>query len=381
MLYNIWIFMVVCFAAYILIPQIKFKTTRVEFGLDKLYTSILFIFLVLLMTANRTGYDAVSYKRFYDWAYIKGINIGDYTYGLLYRIIEVFRNITTGITYYEFHAIVLVISMLLLILPVLNRYTKHISYVVLMYVASGVFASDGIQFKFFIAVSFLLAGINFLFQSDKKGIIFFYLLTTIAVLFHFSMSIFYFLPLIKTTWYKRISRSLPVIGFILYALMFGFSKPFSAILALLAAYIPILAKLSVYISQSAGIRSIYPVFIYCIILLWLEYTNKETSYLSERTQSFRIDVLYVWRYVGLFLPTLYVANASYRIYRALLILIFILACEIIMELNLKKIGKEFIINVIIVYFIVFVIFYYTIVLGFEYDVYMPILDNLFFWNM
>ena len=63
--------------------------------------------IVILMTANRVGFDASNFKFIYDYVCRMGENPWDYTYEAFARLIIAFSNFFPGCSYFEFHAIIL----------------------------------------------------------------------------------------------------------------------------------------------------------------------------------------------------------------------------------------------------------------------------------
>ncbi|MBP2623961.1 EpsG family protein [Streptococcus oricebi] len=332
---------------------------------------------VILMTANRIGYDAVSFTRFFYFSRDHHANLFDYTYEILSNIIIAVTKFFPLMTYPVFHALVLVLTGLIFIRPLLKTYAVSLASVLSLYILSGVYASDGMQFKNFISVSILLYACYQLFKGGKSKLLAYYAWLLLAVLFHFSFAIYAFLPLILWKRLQKVSNLFPIIGSLLYlSLMLGIDG-FKALIVLFAQ-VPFLAKLSIYASQTAGIRSIVPVGIYCLLLLLLEYYRRSNHFLTEDKQSLLVSTIYIWRLLGILLPALYFANAPYRLFRNVYLIVFLVATNIVLASPIHTLTR--IKNALFLLVVIFLIYMYPILLGQNIDIYSPVLDNgVFFW--
>ncbi len=386
---TIWIICAgLCLISFARTRNVVINVGQHEVSFKILNTYIIIGCLILLMTANRTGYDADAYSRFYNFVKASGYNPYDYTYEMFFRVEETVLKFLPNLSYHEFHALILLASFMLLILPVLKKYSLSPVTVLSLYVLSGVFASDGMQSKNFIAACFLIAAMHFLVNIEeyKRNIIIYYLLIVVAMTFHFSFFIYLFLPITKFKRFRNIIRWFPICGVFLY-FAFLLTGIGSKILLVLSRFF-ILSKLESYSLARAGIRSIVPLFIYLAVLITLRFFSDRASsgsfYAGVGTEAKRnsireylVNVRYIWEFMGIFLPILVYANASYRLYRNLYIPVFIVLANCVECLGSKH-GRT--IGYLMTITLALIMFLYPILLRQQIDIYLPILDGDFFWQ-
>lgn len=354
------------------IGKVKFKF------IDAFLTLLLAISVLILMTANRLGYDVLNYTRFFLHVKNTHINPFDYTYEFLSRVVIFVSSLFTDITYPKFQALLLTILGSFLIFPILKKYSVSTAGVISLYILSGSYAIDGMQFKNFIAVSFLLFAIYVLLNGGRMSLPLYYIVLMIAILFHFSFTIYLFLPLIRTHYIKNSSTIFPIIGMMTY-LFFFFMSPVASALLMILSRLPFLSKLAIYATQSASYRSLVAVGIYLMVLFLLEYCRRYQEFLTNKTKYLLTSILLVWRMLGLVVPFLYFANAPFRLYRNLFILIFIVIVNTILELPVMSRARLKIIFSSLA--VIGIIYYYPILLGQYIDVYYPVIDSgMYFWE-
>lgn len=265
--------------------RIIFETSIRRINVNKVgIIGFLFILgLTILMSANRTGYDALAFTRFYAYIQMYGKNPFDYTYEVLSKIIIEVLKIFPALTYPEFHAACVFFSLTILSATLLNSYAYNIPLVLSLYGLSGIMAQDGMQIKNFLAVFFLLLAIwKLLGEKNKKNILGFWIFLLIAIMFHFSFVIY--VSLIITRWkkIKGFSYYFPLVGTILYFIfLIGGSSLISGILFTVGK-IPFLSKVSTYGTSYAGIRSVIPLFIYLMMLFTFEFLIQKNLYLKKK---------------------------------------------------------------------------------------------------
>lgn len=355
----------------------KLKVFPINF--DKLIGTVLSIFLIILMTINRTGYDAISFIRFFNFVKIKHVNLWDYTYELLTKLINITISYFPNLNYFEFHALILTITGILFVYPFLKINAKSYSAVLSLYILSGTFAYDGMQFKNFIAVTLLLIALTVLFLYNRVGIILFYLLILLSIRFHFSFAIYLLLPLVKIKNIKNKSNQFAVFGIFSYLIMFVIGPIVRSKLLLVMSTLPFMSKLAVYANQNNGLRSIIPVIIYILILITISYFHKNSEKFSTQSKIL-LDVTYhIWSYLGLVLPFLIFANAPYRMLRNMFILVFVSFVNGILELPRTSVKRMYGIGLVLT--VALIIFCYPILIKQAIDVYQPIVENpVFFWQ-
>lgn len=334
--------------------------------------------LLMLMTANRTGYDARNYQIFYNYIALHQKNPWDYSYKFYAKLTMFLQLYLKNKTYFEFQAVILVFIGCFMV-PKIVRLSLSYRMVVFLYLISGVFASDGMQFKNFIAVCFLIMALEFLQKGQGAiGIIKYIIFVGISCLFHFSCVVYLVLPIVKSSFFKRIRVVFPVIGLIFYiVVLFGGQELLSVFLPVVAK-IPGLSKLAGYARSFAGARSLVPVMLYFIglILLYLCCYNRKV--LSEKLSNYSNLITNIWILMGIFLPTLAFANAPYRFYRNLYIPIFIVISNYLV--SLPKISQKKSISGLLAILYVLSIFLYPIALGQVKDIYIGLFDGTLFWH-
>lgn len=334
--------------------------------------------LLILLTANRTGYDARNYQMFYKYIALHKKNPWDYSYKFYSKLTMFFQLYLKNRTYFEFQAIILVIIGCFMV-PRINRLSLSYSMVVFLYLISGVFASDGMQFKNFIAVCFLIMALEFLQRGQGAiGIVKYIILIGIACLFHFSCVIYFVLPVVKNSFFQRIRVVFPVIGLIFYIVfLFGGQELLSVFLPIISK-VPGLSKLAGYANSFAGARSLVPVMLYFIGLILLYLCRYNRKILPKKLSDYNNLITNIWILMGIFLPTLAFANAPYRFYRNLYIPIFIVISNYLV--SLRGISQKKSISSLFVLVYVLSIFLYPIALGQARDIYAGIFDGTLFWR-
>lgn len=379
---SIWILCgMVCFLYFFSKRRIGLYSNGKKFDLklEAVLEIALFFGLICLMTANRSGYDAISFNRFFSYVKLYGKNPFDYTYGFFLILVKFILNLFPEMTYQMFEAAVIAVIGFFLIRPVFRKYQANAACVMSLYALSGMVAVDGMQFKNFLAVSFLVGAIGHLFQEGKRNVIRFYILVTISVLFHFSFAIYYFLPLIKLNGVKKISGALPVAGGIGYLFLLLDNERYTAGILSFISRIGILSKVEDYDGARAGIQSMVPVLIYFMIFLILEYfKHGRTDDLRGMTKKLLENAIYLWRLIGVLLPFLCYANASYRLFRNFYIILFMVMAKVVLEEE-KSRAKRYV-NGFLVIALAFVIFMYVYLLHQQIDIYIPVVEGDFFWE-
>ena len=375
-----------CLIGFIPRPKVAFAVGNKPITFKPLFGAGMFFLVVILMTANNKGYDADAYERFFNVVKATGVNPYDYTYEALYKLEQLFLRFFRNLTYQYFHALVLFITGALCIYPFLKKYSYDSIAVFSLYVLSGVFASDGMQFKNFIAVCFLILALYFYCDSDnnRNSIFFYYAFLTIAILFHFSFALYVFIPLTKMKWFERVRMFLPVWGGVLYILFLFGGNIISGIITFISK-IRFLSKAAGYAISRAGIRSIVPVMIYYIILFTLYYCRKRIKYVQnnefsvdEKTRNeLAVKIRSIWELMGIFLVILGFANATYRLFRNLYIPVFTVVINAVLTIENRN---RRIIGIMMTIMMAFIIFIYPILLGSYVDIYLQILEGEWFWN-
>lgn len=348
-------------------------------NLDVIFLFFLSFNLLFLMTSNRTGYDAISYSRFFGLVKSFGTNYyGDITYQAFYLLISFITAFITNITYPEFQALILSFLAIFFIYPFLFKNSHSVVTVLSLYILSGVYASDGMQFKNFIAVVFVLFSSRYVLHEDP---VFwkFYVMLLVAACFQFSVVVYAFFPLIHFKNIRRITPIFPIIGVLVYLISFIIGPVLTSNTLIILSKLPFMNKLLIYSTSFSGIRSLFPVILYLMILLMLSYFRKYQALLSRKSFFFLECMIQIWRIQGLIVPFLIIANAPYRLFRNLYLLVFIAATNIILELPNKS-SKRFI-SVFILVGIALIIYYYPILLKQDIDIYLPVYEsNSFFWE-
>ena len=94
--------------------------------------------LLILLTANRTGYDARNYQMFYKYIALHKKNPWDYSYKFYSKLTMFFQLYLKNRTYFEFQAIILVIIGCFMV-PRINRLSLSYPMVVFLYLLYWVF--------------------------------------------------------------------------------------------------------------------------------------------------------------------------------------------------------------------------------------------------
>lgn len=356
--------------------RVNIRIGQLPFEYNKAIIIIFSFMLICLMSANRVGYDALNFNRF--WLFISEYNINpfDYTYTTLYSIASFFIRNFPGMTYPIFHSIVNTLVLILLIYPVVRNYSDCALGVLSIYVISGMFAVDGMQFKNFISVGFLLYAFM-CYEDEEKSNIKFICFMLLAIAFHFSFVIYFLVPLTSSKNVREASKSLPIVGGVIYFIFF-FDNGFltKGLLTLVGSGISILSKLTEYDAMRSGKYSLVALFLYFMFLFLLEYSYSNNQDINEKKKRFHEYVLYIWRLMGVALPFLCYANASYRLFRNLYIMIFIVIINSLYRCEWK--GKK--IFKLLVIISIFIVFFYVFMLRQQDDVYKPVVEGFYFWE-
>lgn len=383
---TIWIICAtLCLIVFVQEGKVYFICGHKSVPLRTLFAVIIFFLLVILMTANNAGYDADAFIRFFNFVKEFGLNPYDYTYDMLFNVEQFTLRFLPTLTYQQFHALILFIVGAFCIYPFLKNYSLDPAAVLSLYVLSGVFASDGMQFKNFIAASLLILSFCFYCDDEHKNsnLIAYYFILIIAITFHFSFVIYIFLPLARI-WFSKASKLFPVVGGILYFVFLFWGNFFGSALSYFLK-IQFLSKAEGYVDARTGVRSLVPFAIYYIVLAALYYiTNWNTELQTEKMdkksrniESLAINVQIVWETMGLFLVILCFANASYRLFRNLYIPIFTVIINSIQSIKSRNRRRM---AIIITIGVALLIFIYPILLGQQVDIYDPIIEGKWFWS-
>lgn len=377
---KLWILYGVLFFLIIFIEMrctITFCGKKID--LDNKLKYLLIIGVIVLMSANRTGFDARSYQRFFaDVAFNENYNVSDYSYLALFYLINICLKFFPLFSYHVFHAFILLLGWVFLIMPAIKKYCCNTCALISLYTFVGVFAADGMQMKNFIAVNFLVASIVVLINEKKHYLLHFYILLTVAVLFHFSFIVYAFIPLIYIRKLEKNRFIFPIIGLIGYfSILTGQFKGMGILISRLSSMIPILSKASKYAYSITGRKSLIPVFIYLTILFILEYSKANNLFPEDKLRYMNKTVT-IWNFMGLLLPLLNVANAIYRFYRNIYILVFAFLINIILNKNINIRKRLFVTGITGI--LGFLIFYHICLINQDIDIYLPVLEGKMFWE-
>ena len=349
---------------------------RKSFG-DKILFVCVCFGLLILMTSNRTGYDALSYKRFFT--YFKEYGVTDYTYVAFSVIINFFCSIIPELTYEMFHFIILCILYVFVVNRILKKYAYCKVAVLALYLMSGVFAAEGMQFKYHIAALLVLYAIDLWCEYDYslKGVLLYYIVCVIAILFHFSCAVFLLIPIIKIDIINRKLAYFPFIGSFLFVLLYIGGNKYLIDFLMAISRLPFMGKLIIYANGFVGRRALYPLAIYLIIWFLLLATNKLSKKLDDTGLKIQKLVIDIWNLLGLLLPILLYANAAYRIYRTLLFLTFLCIANGIS--SQRRFGFKRVFLMLVTMIGMIFIFCYPIALRQSSDIYLAIWEGNYFW--
>lgn len=373
------------FLGLFFILESKFKVIEVENSISarKKYIIInwgIGIIVLILLAANRTGYDSKAYQRFFSFITVFGQSLNDYTYIFFGYLVYFVRNIFPTITYFEFQALICGILGYVAIKR-LMPYILSLRIVLFLYLISGTIALDGLQFKNFIAVLFLLIAFPCLLQQNKKlkNTVEYTLLIIIASMFHFSFIIYCFFVLfiwIDNVKMENILKKMVVIGVVTFWVLFLFSNFLPGILASISK-ISILRKLSNYAAQFSGKRAIVPMVIY-LFQIGVMYFCKKKNYLYPQKIKKFVDIVWLVNLeLALLLPALLYANAAFRLFRNLYLVNFIVYSNFIVRLP-RLSYKRIVVSIVVLILGLFIMVYPNILLNQKIDIIEGMLNGKFF---
>lgn len=337
------------------------------------------LFVVIVgMCANRMQADARAYNGFFSYVKIYGLNPWDYTYTLFSYITRIFVFVFPNLSVYEYRALICLTGWIIIIYGY-SKYSTSLNSVLLLYLMSFLFAHDGAQIKNFLALSMVLSAISFYIGHSKCYLIKFYVIMGIAVLLHFSCFVYLFIPLVGTRWFKSNGKIFPVIGVAIYFIFYLIGVPITSfVLARITSIVPILSKAGVYSEYYSGKRSLVFVVIYFLSYFLLLQCRQSIYLLSEEKKSFFNQTFDIWNYMGAILPFLIYANAAYRLFRNLIILVFV--CVTNSLLCYSRFSHRRLNFTLIALALVFSIILQPILFNSSVDVFFPIFSGNFFWK-
>ena len=342
---------------------------------------ILYIILLFLLSANRTGFDSRAYQRFFNSVYSWNTPIYDYTYFIFGKIIYVSKLLYADITYFEFQLIVCLL-LGIIIKKKLNPYIFSFRIFSFFYLLSGTIAMDGMQFKNFIAVLFFLIATSYLVKENNniKNSILYIIFVSISALFHFAFIIY--LVLIVFKWWKyerveKIGKVLVILGSFLFCCLYVFPVLLPKIVTTLSI-IPILKKLSKYSLSFTGKSAFIPFFLYFIQLLFLKICVQKKADMPEKLDRFNRMVWIINLLMGIFLPGLLYANAAFRLFRNIYILNFIVYSNRIVRLA-RLSNERMIYSIIGIAICLIILIYPNILLNQSVDIMDAMLNGKYFW--
>ncbi|MCM1235370.1 MAG: EpsG family protein [Ruminococcus flavefaciens] len=333
--------------------------------------------LLILMTSNRMGYDAVAYKRFFTYYIWYGAV--DYTYVVFSLVIDFFRTAIPTLTYEMFHFIILCILYAFVVNYILKKYAYCKTAVLALYLMSGVFAVEGMQFKYHIAALLVLYAVVLWCECDYnlKGVLLYYIICIMATLLHFSCAVFLLIPIIKIDVINRKLLYFPLVGLILFMLLYIGGNKILVNFLILISRLPFMGKLILYANSYVGRRALYPVAIYLIIWFLLLCVYKLNQRLDDRGLKVQKLVIDIWNFLGVLLPVLLYVNAAYRIYRTILFLTFLCIANGIV--SLKRFGSNRVFLIFATVIGMIFIFCYPIALRQSSDIYLSLWKGDYFW--
>lgn len=343
------------------------------------FISVLMLSIVIIgMCANDTVGDARAYNTYFRYLEAYGENPWDSTYNLFTQLVLILMKVTKLFSYGKIRALILLICWLTIVVLYRN-YCANLSLTLFLYMVTFTFAHDGVQIKNFVAVTLLLSSCYFLVEKKENHILKFFLLMIPTIFMHFSCFVYLSLPLIEWKGYEKNKKKIPFFGLLIYVFMFAFgTKILTPIIYLLSGYFPILSKAQKYMNTFSGKRSLVYLAIYLLIYYILLQFNKIDNYNNERYKNLSCFIFDVWNLMGAFIPLLLIANAVFRLYRNLLIIIFIVLSNGI--LSNKRFAKKRMYYSILVVLLTAALLLQPVVLGQAVDVFAPVFEGQFFWN-
>jgi len=334
------------------------------------------------MSSNREGYDSISFQRFFSYDIgLDGEVVWDYTYVTFGYLVYVVKNLFYDISYFQFQVLIMLL-LGFLCFRYLRCFILSFRGVCFLYLFSGTFAMDGLQFKNFISVLIFIIAFVTLINNENtiRSITFYILLIAISALFHFSFVVylpFMFSRFISYEKIEKYANKMMIIGIVAFALLFFFSSLLPILLQLIAT-IPILEKLFNYVDSFNGARSIPPMLLYFLQLFILKQCNNGSRRLPEELLRFEKFVLLLNLMIGFLLPGLLYANAAYRLFRNIYILNFIVMTNWIM--TMKRLGQKRIMCSLLVMIMTLGILVYPNFLLKQYeDILKPVLYGCYYW--
>ena len=291
--------------------------------------------LVVLISANREGYDSISYQRFFNYTSTSVMSL-DYTYVTFGKLIIWIKQIFPLITYFEFQALVSIV-LGIVVKYRLNAYMLSFRIFCFFYLLSGTIAMDGLQFKNFVAVLFLMIAIPFLTRdgNNVRNTILYVLFIIIATLFHFSFAIYIFLVMIRWWDYERVA---------------GYS----------------------------GKRALVSFFLYFLQLAFMRICVKNSNKLTPDLEKFTRIIWTANLIMGIFLPGLLYANAGYRLFRNVYIVNFIVFSNHIVIMR-RLSNNRIVTSIAIMVICLSILIYPNFLLRQNADVMGAMLNGKFFW--
>lgn len=336
--------------------------------------------LVVLIAANREGYDSISYQRFFNYTSTSVISF-DYTYVTFGKLIIWIKQIFPHITYFEFQAFV---SILLGIVVKyrLNPYMLSFRIFCFFYLLSGTIAMDGLQFKNFVAVLFLMIAIPFLTKdgNNVRNTILYLLFIIIATLFHFSFAIYIFLIMIRWWDYEKVEKYAYIfvfVGFVAFSILYIVPSVLPR-LANIVAVLPYMSKLTNYAAGYSGKRSLVSFFLYFLQLAFMRNCVRNSNKLTPELEKFTKIIWTANLIMGIFLPGLLYANAGYRLFRNVYIINFIVFSNYIVIMR-RLSNTRIVTSIVIMVICLFILIYPNFLLRQNVDIMGAMLNGEFFW--
>lgn len=347
-------------------------------------TAMLF-WVIVLMCANNSWGDAGAYNSYFNYVAINGQNPWDASYEFFTWCVLILERLTGTVNYGYIRALIFALCWIAIIITY-RKYISNLYLVFFLYIISFMFAHDGVQIKNFWALTLVLIACSFLIEQKRHYLLKYYAVWFVAVLMHFSCAVYVLLPFINTKWYRKYKQLIPIVGGVMY-IVIGFfgTRWLSNFLGIFADSVPMIYKLNKYLVLIPHIRCIVFVAEYIVIYIAMELMHSRKSFALNDSQynqchKFNQAAIDIWRLMAVFMPLLWYANAVFRIYRNLMILVFIFTANNITEYRRFSIRR--IENSIWAFVIVFVVVFQLYALGGGHtsDFFTPIFGGEFFWN-
>lgn len=336
--------------------------------------------LVVLISANREGYDSISYQRFFNYTSTSVMSL-DYTYVTFGKLIIWIKQIFPLITYFEFQALVSIV-LGIVVKYRLNAYMLSFRIFCFFYLLSGTIAMDGLQFKNFVAVLFLMIAIPFLTRdgNNVRNTILYVLFIIIATLFHFSFAIYIFLVMIRWWDYERVEKYahiFVIIGFAAFSILYIVPSVLPRLLNIVAM-LPYMSKLGQYVAGYSGKRALVSFFLYFLQLAFMRICVKNSNKLTPDLEKFTRIIWTANLIMGIFLPGLLYANAGYRLFRNVYIVNFIVFSNHIVIMR-RLSNNRIVTSIAIMVICLSILIYPNFLLRQNADVMGAMLNGKFFW--